>query len=69
MFTAIAPLSFFASLLYTNVSYTSAAASIEPIITVILSKIFLSEEEFLTIRTVSQKIGRGFHDLFFLLYL
>ncbi|WP_047153822.1 DMT family transporter [Aneurinibacillus tyrosinisolvens] len=50
IFTGIAQLSFFASLLYTHVSYTSAVAAMEPIITVILSKIFLRKEERITIR-------------------
>lgn len=48
--TAIAQLSFFISLLYTHVSYTSAIAAVEPIVTVILSKIFLKKEENVTLR-------------------
>jgi drug/metabolite transporter (DMT)-like permease len=50
IFTGIAQLCFFLSLLYTRVSYTSVVAAMEPIITVILSKIFLRKEERITIR-------------------
>lgn len=48
--TGIAQLSFFFSLMYTNVSYTSSVAAMEPIITVLLSRIFLRKEERITIR-------------------
>ncbi|GAB7386937.1 hypothetical protein BSNK01_07730 [Bacillaceae bacterium] len=48
--TGIAQVSFFVSLLYTNVSYTSVVAAMEPVITVILGKIFLQREEKVTLR-------------------
>lgn len=50
MLTGIAQISFFAALLYTNVSYTSVVAAMEPIITVFLVKLFLRREEKVTLR-------------------
>lgn len=43
--TALAQISFFISLLFINVSYTSVIAAIEPVVTVLLAKIFLRGEE------------------------
>ncbi|MEB3101922.1 DMT family transporter [Ferviditalea candida] len=50
MLTGIAQISFFAALLYTNVSYASVVAAMEPIITVFLVKLFLRREEKVTLR-------------------
>lgn len=48
--TGFAQISFFVSLMYTHVSYTSSVAAMEPIITVLLSRIFLRKEERITLR-------------------
>jgi drug/metabolite transporter (DMT)-like permease len=48
--TGIAQISFFLSLMYTHVSYTSTVAALEPIITVMLSKLFLRKDEKITLR-------------------
>jgi drug/metabolite transporter (DMT)-like permease len=50
--TGIAQVSFFVSLLYTKVSYTSTIAAIEPIITVILARAVLAKEENIGLRMV-----------------
>lgn len=48
--TGVAQICFFLSLLYTNVSYTSTVAALEPIVTVILSRLFLRKDEKITLR-------------------
>ena len=49
-FTAFAQICFFSSLMFTNVAYTSVIAAMEPIITVILAKLFLEKEEMINLR-------------------
>lgn len=50
--TGVAQVSFFLSLVYTNVSYTSVVAAMEPVITVILGRLFLNQEENIQARIV-----------------
>jgi len=48
--TGFAQLSFFFSLMFTKLSYTSVVAAMEPIITIILGIFFLEKEENITLR-------------------
>jgi drug/metabolite transporter (DMT)-like permease len=48
--SGLAQAAFFISIFYTNVSYTSVIVSIEPVLTVILAKMFLAKEEIINVR-------------------
>lgn len=50
--TAGAQISFFLSLMYTKLSYTSVISATEPVLTVILSAIFLQKEEHISWRII-----------------
>jgi drug/metabolite transporter (DMT)-like permease len=48
--SSFALISFFISIFYTNVSYTSVIIAMEPVLTVILAKMFLTKEENINLR-------------------